>query len=270
VWSIFDIDRPDAAMSWEAAGLPPPSWTTVNKENGHAHLAWRLSIPVLINSPDMRLGPLRYLSGIESMMHHRLQADPGFCGLLTKNPMHPDWECLRGPQQGYSLSELAAHLPGIEKHFPRPRAVPEIGLGRNVALFDFLRNYAYQQIRYYKLDIRNFVAWQSHLNSRALVRNAEFLPQMDGREVWHIAKSVAKWTWRRFDLAASDAQFSKLQAARGRASGLARRAAREDARVSARLMAVQGYSSRAIAPILGVNQSTVSRWLGGDARTIIR
>lgn len=205
----------------------------------------------------MRLQPLRYLSAIESMMHQRLQADPGFAGLLTKNPMHPDWECLRGPQQGYSLSELAAHLPGIEKHFPHPRhalATREIGLRRNVTLFDFLRKYAYQQIRHYKLDIRNFVAWQSHLNSRALTRNAEFLPQMDGTEVWHIAKSIAKWTCRRFDLAASDAQFSKLQAARGQASGLARRAAGEAARASARLMAAQGYSSRDIAPILGVNQ----------------
>ena len=66
-----------------------------------------------------------------------------------------------------------------------------------------------------------------------------------------------------------DARFSALQAHRGRMSGLSRAAKAEDKRASARLMAAQGYSSRAIAASLGVNQSTVVRWLG-DARTIIR
>jgi hypothetical protein len=135
--------------------------------------------------------------------------------------MHPLWRLLRGPQRGYELGELAEWVD-LPKHAPK-RKPEEVGLGRNVTLFDWLRQYAYRQIRHYKGDVRNFVVWQAHLNNKALLRNGDFVIPLDGREVWHICKSVAKWTWRRFDLAASDARFSALQAARGRASGEARR-----------------------------------------------
>ncbi|MBP7544782.1 MAG: primase C-terminal domain-containing protein [Acidovorax sp.] len=51
-------------------------------------------------------------------------------------------------------------------------------------------------------------------------------------EVKATAKSVAKWTWSRFDVAASDARFSALQGYRGRkggnASGIARASHRMD------------------------------------------
>ncbi|WP_250145402.1 replication initiation protein, partial [Escherichia coli] len=33
-------------MAWDAAGLPPPTWTAQNPENGHAHIAYALSAPV--------------------------------------------------------------------------------------------------------------------------------------------------------------------------------------------------------------------------------
>jgi DNA invertase Pin-like site-specific DNA recombinase len=86
---------------------------------------------------------------------------------------------------------------------------------------------------------------------------------LDPREVWWIAKSVAKWTWRRFNIEESDKRFRELQAERGRRSGKARAAASEDKRASARLMAAQGMSKRAIARDLGVPESTVRFWLEG-------
>jgi len=98
-----------------------------------------------------------------------------------------------------------------------------------------------------------------------LERNSEFQYPLDPREVWWIAKSVAKWTWRRFDIEASDKRFRELQAERGRRSGKARAAASEDKRASARLMAAQGMSTRAIAAELDVDQSTVVRWLRGGS-----
>lgn len=269
VWSIHDVDREGGAVAWEDAMLPPPTWAAVNRENGHAHLVWGLSAPVLVDSPDMRQAPIRYLCAIESLMREKLSADDGFAGLITKNPAHPLWRTLRGPRLAYELGELAEWLPDLHKYRPKRRKPEEIGLGRNVTLFQWLRQYAYRHIRHYKGDVRNFVIWQSQLNSKALDRNGEFATPLDGREVWHISKSVAKWTWRRFDLAASDERFSQLQAHRARMLGVARAAASEDKRASARLMAAQGYSSRAIASILGAHQSTVVRWLG-DARAIIR
>ena len=64
-----------------------------------------------------------------------------------------------------------------------------------------------------------FVHWQKAVYDRCMARNGDFTTPMDSREAYHIARSVAKWTWSRFDLEASDARFSKLQSFRRKASG---------------------------------------------------
>lgn len=258
VWSIYDVDRAGGALAWEDAGLPPPSWAAANRENAHAHLVWGLTAPVLVDSPDMRQRPLRYLCAVEASFRAKLNADSGYSGLITKNPAHPLWRTLRGPRPSYELGELADWID-IPQHLPK-RKPEEIGLGRNVTVFDWLRQYAYRHIRHYKGDVANFVLWQSHLNGKALERNGDLQNPLDGREVWHIAKSVSKWTWRQFDIAASDARFSELQAHRGRKGGLAKAAAYEDKRASARLMKQAGYSVRAIAAALEVSIGSVSAW----------
>ncbi len=259
VWSIHDIDRPGAATAWEDAKLPPPSWASVNLENGHAHLVWGLTVPVLLEAEDARRAPMRYLCAVEAAFRTALDADVGYAGLLTKNPAHPLWRTLRGPTLSYSLGELSEYVD-LPKFVPK-RKPEEVGLGRNVALFDWLRHYAYRNVRRYD----SFTAWQSQLNSKALERNGDFNHPMDGREVWHIAKSVAKWVWNRFDLDASDAKFSLLQAHRGRkggvASGQARQLSSEGDRAIARIMAAQGSTVREIGTALGVGKSTVARWI---------
>lgn len=259
VWSIFDVDRPGAGLAWEDEHLPPPSWATVNRENGHGHLVWGLRAPVLVDSPDLRQAPLRYLCAIEAAFRERLRADSGYSGLITKNPAHPLWRTLRGPQLGYDLGELADWVD-LPKFIPK-RKPEEVGLGRNVTLFDWLRHYAYRQIRHYKTDVRNFIYWQSHLNGKALQRNGDFAHPMDGREVWHVCKSVSKWVWRNFDIAASDARFAARQAAQRSKGGRVRSAGYEQQRAQARLMRATGMSQTAIADELGVSDRSVRNWL---------
>jgi hypothetical protein len=123
------------------------------------------------------------------------------------------------------LCELAEYLPGIEKYRPKRRAPEEVGLGRNVALFDLTRKWAYKAIRsYWGGGLDGWNRWLSVANSRALVYNGDFKQPLGGREVWHIARSVAKWTWRN----TTAEGFSAWQAAQGRkggkASGIVRRA----------------------------------------------
>lgn len=199
VWSIHDVDRPDAAMAWDDALLPPPTWAAVSKQNGHAHLVWGLSAPVLVDGLGARDAPMRYLCAVEASMRAKLQADPGFAGLITKNPVHPLWRVLRGPRLSYELGELAEWLPDLERHKPRRGRVEQVGLGRNVTLFDRTRHWAYRAIRqYWGTGLQGWNAWLSACNSRALDYNGDFQHPLDGREVWHVAKSVAKWVWRRF------------------------------------------------------------------------
>lgn len=213
IWSIYDVDRAGAALAWDDANLPPPTWAAVDRQSTRGHLVWGLSVPVLVESPDMRQRPMRYLCAVEAAFRERLQADQGYSGLMTKNPGHEMWRVLRGPCMAYDLSELADWVD-LPKFIPK-RKPEEVGLGRNVTIFESLRQYAYRHIRHYKGDIRNFVLWQAHLNAKALERNGDLIHPLAGNEVWHIAKSVSKWTWNRFDLEASDARFSKLQSFRG-------------------------------------------------------
>jgi len=255
VWSIYDVDRPGAAIAWEVANLLPPAWIAVNRQNGHAHLVWGLIAPVLVDSPDMRQAPLRYLCAIESAYRERLQADPGYSGLITKNPAHPLWRVLRGPRLGYELSELAEWVD-LPRHLPK-RKPEEIGLGRNVTLFDWLRRWAYVAVRRHR-ETRNFVLWQAEVYAKALERNGDFRHPLQSNEVWYVAKSVSKWVWRR-DADAS-AAFIERQRWKGRKGGLAKGLANEDKRASARLMRLKGMSLRAIAAELGVHHDTVREW----------
>ena len=214
VWSLYDIDRPAGGLAWEDANLPPPSWATVNKANGHAHLAYGLRAPVLTASMEARQAPLRYLNAVEAAFRAKLGGDDGFSGLITKNPAHPLWWTLKGPELAYDLEDLADWVD-LDKFKARQGVkVAEVGLGRNVTIFDFVRLWAYKKVREYKGLQGGFVYWQKSVYDRCLARNADFGQPMDSREAYQIAKSVAKWTWNRFDLEASDARFSKLQARR--------------------------------------------------------
>lgn len=260
VWSIFDVDRAGAALAWEDAGLPPPAWSACNVENGHAHLVWGLSAPVLVDSPDLRQQPLRYLCAIEAAFRAKLQADSGYTGLITKNPAFPLWRVLRGPRVCFELGELADYVD-LPKFAPK-RKPEEVGLGRNVTLFDAVRHYAYREVKGYKRAQQcAYVYWQKDIYDQAMNRNGDFMQPLCHREVYHVAKSVAKWTWQKFDIAASDERFSKLQAHRGKLGGLAKGAANEDKRASARLMKAAGQSVVVIANQLGVHRDTVYSWL---------
>lgn len=263
VWSIFDVDRAGGGLAWEdGRGLPPPAWTTINRENAHAHLVWGLRAPVLVESPDARRAPIRYLVAIEAAFRAHLQADAGYSGLITKNPAHPMWRTFRGPQssQAYELDYLAEWVE-LPRFLPKQGVLTEeIGLGRNCILFDFLRKWAYKAVRQERAE-RSFSTWKKRVEERALARNADFRDPMHFQEVGHIAKSVAKWVWTQDPKA--EQRFKQTQAYRGRKSGEARLLASEDKRSSARLMAAKGMSTRAIATELEVNQSTVSRWLRG-------
>lgn len=214
VWSMYDIDRPGGGLAWEDENLPPPSWTTVNKTNGHAHLVYGLRAPVLTVSMEARQAPLRYLNAVESAFRAKLRGDDGYSGLITKNPSHPLWHTLRGPELAYELGDLAEWVDLDRFKAKQGVKVAEVGLGRNVTVFDFVRTWAYKKVREYKGQQGGFVHWQKAVYDRCMARNADFGQPLDSRETYHIARSVAKWTWSRFDIEKSDAKFNKLQAFR--------------------------------------------------------
>jgi transposase-like protein len=68
---------------------------------------------------------------------------------------------------------------------------------------------------------------------------------------------VSNWVWNRF----SSAQFRELQSFRGTLGNKARWGSNEDKQASARLMLANGMKQAEIARELGLNQSTISRWM---------
>jgi hypothetical protein len=224
-WLITDIDYAGAATAWRKAGLPPPTMTMTNPANGHAHMAWLLAVPV---SGDPSSKSFRFLAAIERAYRRRLKADEAFCMKgQVKNPLHPDWETLRifntfrFANAAYSLRELAAPLEPSEMKpatkRKRPKREHEAGLGRNVELFDELREFAYGVV----LDFKSFDdkdAFLDQLFDHAEKLNLGFRAPLPLSELRSIAKSVARWTWRKF----SEKQFTERQSRRGK-RGMAKR-----------------------------------------------
>jgi len=114
LWIAFDVDRLAGGLAWQSANLPPPAWSTTTRHNGHGHLVYGLQIPVVEN--DFGSKSARYLAAIREGIRVRLNADPGFAGLLTKNPVHPDWIVERRLQKLWLLAELAEYVELPKQH----------------------------------------------------------------------------------------------------------------------------------------------------------
>jgi hypothetical protein len=206
---IFDIDRPDAAFADEDAGVAVPNAVVVNPDNGHAHLVYALSAPVC-TSPAARDAPVRYLAAIERGMIRRLRADPGYTGPLAKNAMSPRWRVRWEAPWPYELSQLDGYLTRSDKR-PMPTAQAEVGVGRNVALFDSVRLRAYREVLAFKRRGLSRAAFEAYLADMASGLNAEFLASSAGplpfSEVRSVARSIAKFCFGRF----SDSTFADIQ-----------------------------------------------------------
>lgn len=207
-WLVFDLDYPGAAFAWEKSNLPSPTLTVSNPENGHAHLFYGLTTPVGM-SDVARDAPIRYAAAVQAAFLVKLCADPGYAGLIAKNPFHDAWRAL-WVQHLYDLGELADYV-NLPKHRP-PREA--LGLGRNCMLFDELRAWAYQWVRQYKRNDAKAEQWLRAVVGQAERLNAFPVP-LAFNEVKAIAKSIARWTWRNF----SDAAFSAVQSTRGKLGG---------------------------------------------------
>ena len=250
---VLDVDRAGAAESWEDGMLPPPTFVAINKENAHAHIGYVLSSPVC-RTDAARLKPLQFVAAIQWAYNKRVKGDLAFVGPISKNPLHPRWDVWEPSNAPtYELHELAEYvdLPQI-----LPPRVP--GIGRNCDLFEDLSKWAYRAIRDCwgpgKEDL-----WFSIVLNQAQALNT-FNEPLAYSEYKGIARSVARYTWRK----TTPDGFLQYQSNCGRlggvASGESRRAQSVEKRIEADLLFSAGLSQRAIAERLDINQSTVSRW----------
>lgn len=252
-WLVYDIDRPGAAIDWTDRGAPPPTITAMNPENGHAHLIYGLETSVR-TAPDAKSAPLRYAAAVDCALQRVLDADPGYSGLICKNPLHPHWRVTSWAPCLYTLADLDSWLD-LDPAKDRRKRLPDYGLGRNCNLFEQVRVWAYKAIRQ---GWPEFGQWLAAVEQRAAMYNAAFAVPLPANEVRHTALSVARYTFRLF----SPAGFSAWQAAQGRKGGKAKgKALREQLRPTLIALLGEGCSEAEIARRTGQSRQTINNWV---------
>jgi hypothetical protein len=255
---VFDIDRSDAYFSWSDANLPPPNWIAKNRLNGHAHIGYMLATPVC-TSHRAKQKIIEYTAKIQQAYSLALGADRGYSGLITKNPCNTQWENHIFDVQPYDLGYLADFVE-LQELKTDLREVS--GLGRNCAMFDTVRFWAYKAIRAHLSG--SFDRWHTEVLEQAKNANDAFIQPLPYSEVKATAKSVARWVWRNH--AVAHAKFIERQAMKGRIGdsshgGKARSAQYSDIRHEALKLHLMGVKVTQIAKQLGISRPSVYAYL---------
>ena len=191
-WLVYDVDRPTAHFDWYDLKVPPPNITVMNKENGHAHLLYGLSVPVY-KQPEAHQKPLRYAASIDVALSRTLEADPGYSGLICKNPLHNYWDIQVWQKYAYDLNLMADFLD-LEPYQDRRTYLPPVGLGRNCTMFDLTRHWAYKEIRKDNFLNEDFFIYECI--AYAAGKNDTFPIPLPYSEVKATGKSIGRWTYR--------------------------------------------------------------------------
>lgn len=223
---VIDRDLPDADRIAEHKGLLEPSSVSINPYTTTGHIRYGLKDPVSLTDAARR-PPVNYLARIEHGLVTVLGGDPGYTGGLTKNPFHLQHPTLWGSLEAlYGLRDLAGNLDDLGA-LPSPRNprrnVFRSGVGRNVALFDDTRAWAYKAVRRFwgapQAEWHRAVYAHAWETNETRIANDFTAGGLTATEVGYLATSVAGWVWKRF----TPQRFSDRQAALGRKGAATRR-----------------------------------------------
>lgn len=250
---FFDIDRSDAVMAWHDANLPMPYWTAQTPKNGHAHICYKLAIP-LCTSDLASQKAIVYASKIQAGLSEKLGADAGYSHLITKNPFHKDWRVTFWSTEAYTLDYLADFVELPKKLTKRQE---ESGLGRNCTLFDTVRKWAYKAIREHRGS--TYDIWFDKVLNQCQNVNTGFQEKLPHSEIKATAKSIARYCWKKD--AYCYQEFIDRQIRKGSLGGKARSDQFEHRRKEAKGLRDNGLSIREIAKKMEVSPTSIQKWL---------
>ena len=204
-------DAPGKAW-WGGNPSPVPSWMVVNtcpgtpkRRPGGIHAVYALEIPVGRTDAAHTL-PLRYLAHVADRLSYHLGADPGYGGVITRNPVNPGPECFThwGRMLPYTLRELNQKLP---KDKPPSRHLT--GIGRNCDFFKSMVSEVFRPRWAPILKAQGWsTAWLDHVRTQNVATFApDVLPDSECRS---ITKSCFRYWTRDYD----PKRFSDIQTAR--------------------------------------------------------
>jgi len=219
---VVDIDHDDAVLRamWDRSGWLPNA-VVENPENGHAHAVWALREAVT-RTEYARRAPLAFAAAVTEGLRRSVDGDLGYSGLITKNPVHKEWEATWLTDHLYELEELREHLDSSgfmpPASWARARRKNPVGLGRNCDIFESARNWAYREVRNHW---GNSFGLHTAITAHVHTLNAQYSEPLRHSEAKAIAESIWRWIttksriWRDGP-AVYEATFSLIQHHRGK------------------------------------------------------
>ena len=172
---------------------------------GHS-LCLRLGSVPVARHDEAHTAPLSYLAHVADRLAYHLGADPGYTGLITRNPLTPGPECFThwGRMFPYTLGELDKLLP---KGKPPSRRLT--GIGRNCDLFKSMVSEVFRPRWAPVLGTQGWSeAWLDYVKVQNVAMfDDSFLPDSECRS---IAKSCFRYWTRHYD----PERFSDIQRSR--------------------------------------------------------
>ena len=255
---VFDLDSSTAYIDYfySMVGVPTPNLIVENPENGHAHYIYQLATPIYqTNASNDK--PIKYANAVYLALRDALSADINYSGLITKNAVHNSWRTHVLREQPYTLDQLSERLDLTTRQINKEIKVDEaVGLGRNCCVFHTVRHWAYVEVRKYRA--KSFNQWLDCVIAQCCSVNAQFTVPMQYNEVKGIAKSIARWVWKRDGYAYQE--FIDRQTRKGQLGGKAKGEAYSAKRKQAVALRAKGMSYTEIADKLNVSRRSVIYW----------
>lgn len=255
---VFDLDYPTAYIDlfYDMVGVPTPNLVVENPENGHAHYIYQLATPIYqTNASNDK--PIKYANAVYLALRHELKADINYTGLITKNAVHEHWRTHVLREQPYTLDQLSERLDLTTRQINKEIKIDEaVGLGRNCCVFHTVRHWAYVEVRKYRA--KSFNQWLDGVIAQCCSVNAQFTDPMQYNEVKGVAKSIARWVWKRDGYAYQE--FIDRQTRKGQLGGKAKGEAYNAKRKLAVRYKEKGMSYTEIADKLKVSRRSVIYW----------
>jgi len=193
----FDLDYSGAVLAPGDLDLPQPSYSVENPANHHAHLLYQLSTPVSVGA-NCRPGPVGLARAVTGAMTDRLKGDRAFRGLITKNPLSPEW-WTESTGKTYDLAQLAEYVePELQQRkllLFKPHGFRDkfAAQGRNCFAFEAGRMYAYKVMK------RNPSHPELFAEVERVIRatSSNFAQPLPEKEIAAIARSIVGWCWKK-------------------------------------------------------------------------
>lgn len=254
---ILDVDHDKALLRAFEPDLPLPSWVA-QSSSGRAHVGYMLAQPVH-NSAYEQATARGLLGRVSHALLLRLDADPLYPGVLTKNPLHPYWDTCWGTSKLHELGSMARKL-GDDLPAPVTRktsrdAAAVAGYGRNCYLFETSRHWAYKAWKqeYYLVTFPEF---SRAVEEFVLLENALLPVPLSQWEARAIGKSIARYINKNF---VSGQAFVERQRALGQKSGRARQAIALEREAAVMQLRSEGVPWQVVADTLGMSRAAAMR-----------